>query len=123
MIQIIEEKTKSINAGEWIKLLQTKVLNACCGNPGIADKMIKEAYSLSFGGELDLSQIRALQEPYLERKYFDLTPFLIIGIACFAILRFIGIGTNDTLLYVIGGSAFVIFMAFGRLLARGSYRK
>lgn len=123
MLQIIDEKTKDIEAGDWLKLLQTKIMNACCGNPGIADKMIKEAHSLSYGGELSLSQIRAIQEPYLERKYFDLTPFVIISIACFGILRFIGIGTNDTLLYIVGGSAFIIFMAFGRLLSRGGYKR
>ena len=73
---------------------------------------------LRFGGELSLGQIRAIQEPYLARKYFDLTPVILFAIAGFAVLRFIGIGTNDTLLYIIGGICFILFMAFGRLMLR-----
>jgi|688.fasta_scaffold39672_4 hypothetical protein len=117
--QIIKSKMSGIRIDEnEAQMLITKIINSACGNPGIADKMLKDAQSLSLGGSLTDSQIRSLQEPELPRKYFDLTPVVIFAIAGFAVLRFIGIGTNDTLLYIAGGIAFVLSMAFGRLMLK-----
>jgi hypothetical protein len=120
--QILNQKLNNIKAGDWIGLLKSRINTAAYGNPGIVEKMVQDAYALSISGELTENQIRSLQIPHLSRRYFDLTPFIISGIACFAILRFIGIGTGDTLLYVIGGSAFVILIALSRLMGRGSKR-
>ncbi len=120
--EMLNQKLQNIKADNWIGLLKSRIINAASGNPGIVDKMVKDAYALSTGGELTENQIRSIQVPDLHRRYFDLTPFLVLGIACFAILRFIGIGTNDTLLYVFGGSAFVILLALSRLMNRGFKR-
>jgi hypothetical protein len=117
--QIIKSKMSGIRIDEnEAQMLITKIINSACGNPGIADKMLKDAQALSLGGSLTDSQIRSLQEPELPRKYFDLTPVVIFAIAGFAVLRFIGMGTNDTLLYIAGGIAFVLSMAFGRLMLK-----
>lgn len=117
--QIIENKIANVRADEDnAQMLTTKIINAACGNPGIADKMLKDAQALSLGGRLTDNQIRSIQEPDLPRKYFDLTPILIFAIAGFAVLRFVGLGTNDTLLYIIGSIAFIIFMAFSRLMMK-----
>jgi GTPase SAR1 family protein len=107
--QIIKNKIVDVRTNEDnAQMLTTKIINAACGNLGIADKMLKDAQSLSLGGSLTDNQIRSIQEPGLPRKYFDLTPIVIFAIAGFAVLRFIGLGTNDTLLYIIGGIAFVV---------------
>jgi GTPase SAR1 family protein len=117
--EIIQNKIANIKVDEnHSQILTTKIMNASCGNVGIADKMIKDAQALSLGGNLTDNQIRSIQEPNLPRKYFDLTPIVFFAIAGFAVLRFIGIGTNDTLLYIIGGIAFILSMAFGRLMLK-----
>ncbi|MDX1920074.1 MAG: ATP-binding protein [Candidatus Caenarcaniphilales bacterium] len=119
MKDFLETRIQNIYASEDNRLmLKTKILNAACGNIGIASKMLKDAQALSLSGGLKEDQIRALQEPELPRKYFDLTPVVILGVASFAVLRFIGLGTNDTLLYIMGGIAFVIFMAFSRIMMK-----
>ncbi len=116
---LLKPKIDSLMAGEYEKgLLETKIVNVACGNPGVAEKMFKDAQALSMSGSLSVDRVYSIQEPELPRRYFDLTPIVIMSIAGFAVLRFIGIGTNDTLLYVMGGIAFVVLMAFGRVMIR-----
>jgi len=117
--EITTNKLVNIRANETNKqILITRITNVACGNVGIVETMTKDALALSGGGNLTYDQIYAIQEPYLQRKYFDLTPIVLLSIASFAVLRFIGLGTNDTLLYIIGGIAFIVFMAFSRLLLK-----
>ena len=67
---------------------------------------------------------RAVDEEYLgldvegadHRRYFDITPLiLLVGIA-FVIMRFIGLGTGDQALYIFGGIAAAVFLGLSRLL-------
>ncbi|MDX1920853.1 MAG: AAA family ATPase [Candidatus Caenarcaniphilales bacterium] len=117
--EIFLPKVQTLNVGDYEQqLLLTKITNAACGNPGVAAKMFENAKALSVSRSLNASQIHNLQEPELQRRYFDLTPLVLACIAGFAVLRFVGIGTNDTLLYVMGGIAFVVFMTVGRLFMK-----
>jgi hypothetical protein len=117
--EITTNKLINVRADETNKqILITRITNSACGNVGIVEKMTKDALALSTGGDLTYDQVYAIQEPYLHRKYFDLTPIVLLSIASFAVLRFIGLGTNDTLLYIIGGIAFIVFMAVSRLLLK-----
>jgi hypothetical protein len=117
--EITTNKLVNVRADETNKqILITRITNSACGNVGIVEKMTKDALALSTGGDLTYDQVYAIQEPYLHRKYFDLTPIVLLSIASFAVLRFIGLGTNDTLLYIIGGIAFIVFMAVSRLLLK-----
>jgi hypothetical protein len=51
--------------------------------------------------------IRAIEEEYLgldiegadHRRYFDITPLILVVGVIFVIMRFIGLGTNDQALY------------------------
>lgn len=119
MQNIINGYLEGLKFNEWIELLKSRILTASSGNPGIAMRMINDAYALSLGGELTENQIRSLEAPELSRRYFSLSPFMMMGIAGFAVLRFIGMGTNDTLLYILGGCSFVILMAFSRNFMKG----
>lgn len=120
LAEIIEKKITNVQVKEpWLRnKLKTKIANFANGNPGVADKMFQDAYKSSLSGGLSNNHIESIQVPELPRRYFDLTPLVIISIASFAVLRFIGIGTQDTFLYVVGGIAFVVFMAFGRIMMR-----
>jgi hypothetical protein len=68
--------------------------------------------------------IRAIEEEYLgldiegadHRRYFDITPLILIVGVIFVIMRFIGLGTNDQALYIFGGIAAAIFLGLSRLL-------
>ena len=59
--------------------------------------------------------IRAIEEEYLgldiegadHRRYFDITPLILVVGVIFVIMRFIGLGTNDQALYIFGGIAAV----------------
>ena len=82
------------------------------------DLKVIEREEITKKGNTSENQIHSIQKPDLPRKYFDLTPIIIFAIASFAVPRFIGLGTNDTLLYIIGGIAFVVFMAFSRLMMK-----
>ncbi|QSV56601.1 MAG: ATP-binding protein [Dolichospermum sp. UKL201] len=68
--------------------------------------------------------IRAIEEEYLgldiegadHRRYFDITPLILVVGVIFVIMRFIGLGTNDQALYIFGGIAAAIFLGLSRLL-------
>jgi hypothetical protein len=69
--------------------------------------------------------IRAIEEEYLgldvegsdHRRYFDITPLILIVGVIFVIIRFIGLGTGDQTLYIFGGIAAAIFLGLSRLLS------
>ena len=68
--------------------------------------------------------IRSIEEEYLgldiegadHRRYFDITPLILVVGVIFIIMRFIGLGTNDQALYIFGGIAAAIFLGLSRLL-------
>ena len=61
------------------------------GNPMLARRTVKEEYLGLEGNALDHTQ------------WIDGTPLLIAGLMCFMILRFLGLGFNNTSLYLLGG--------------------
>ncbi len=68
--------------------------------------------------------IRAIEEEYLgldiegadHRRYFDITPLILVVGVIFVIMRFIGLGTNDQALYIFVGIAAAVFLGLSRLL-------
>jgi hypothetical protein len=68
--------------------------------------------------------IRAIEEEYLgieiegadHRRYFDITPLMLIAGVFFVIMRFIGLGTNNQALYIFSGISAAIFLGLSRLL-------
>lgn len=68
--------------------------------------------------------IRAVDEEYLgleveagdHRRYFDITPLILLAGIAFVVMRFIGLGTNDQALYIFGGIAAAVFLGVSRLL-------
>ncbi|MCC5613402.1 ATP-binding protein [Nostoc sp. CHAB 5834] len=67
---------------------------------------------------------RAVDEEYLgldvegadHRRYFDITPLILLAGIAFVIMRFIGLGTGDQALYIFGGIAAAVFLGLSRLL-------
>lgn len=68
--------------------------------------------------------IRAIEEEYLgldieagdHRRYWDITPLILIAGVSFTVMRFVGLGTNNPSLYMFCGIGAVIFMGLSRLL-------
>ena len=68
--------------------------------------------------------IRAIEEEYLgieiegadHRRYFDITPLMLIAGVFFVIMRFIGLGTNNQALYIFSGISAAVFLGVSRLL-------
>ena len=61
------------------------------GNPMLAKRVVREEYLGLDGHALDHTQ------------WIDGTPFLIAALMCFMIMRFLGLGFNNTSLYLLGG--------------------
>ena len=61
------------------------------GNPMLARRTVREEYLGLDGNAPDHTQ------------WVDGTPLLIAGLMCFMILRFLGLGLNNTSLYLLGG--------------------
>lgn len=61
------------------------------GNPMLARRVVREEYLGLEGHALDHTQ------------WIDGTPFLIAALMCFMIMRFLGLGFNNTSLYLLGG--------------------
>lgn len=74
------------------------------GNPMLAARAIDEEY---LGLEVEAGD---------HRRYLDITPFIVVIGAIFIIIRFIGLGTGNQLLYILGGIAATFFLTIGRLL-------
>jgi hypothetical protein len=67
--------------------------------------------------------IRSIEEEYLgldiegadHRRYFDITPLILVVGVIFVIMRFIGLGTNNQSLYIFGGISAAVFLGLFRL--------
>lgn len=68
--------------------------------------------------------VRAIEEEYLgldveegdHRRYFDITPIILLAGVGFMIMRFIGLGTGDRNLYIFSGIAAAVFLGLSRVL-------
>ncbi len=75
------------------------------------------------GGNPTLA-IRAIEEEYLgidqeapdHKRYFDITPLILIIGTIFVVVRFIGLGTSDQSMYILGGIGGAIFLGLSRLI-------
>lgn len=88
--EIMEDE--AINLGIELKPGQMAELQQRTGgNPMLARRVVREEYLGLDGHALDHTQ------------WIDGTPFLIAALMCFMIMRFLGLGFNNTSLYLLGG--------------------
>jgi len=99
MIQAAIERGIELKPSELSKLQER-----ASGNPMLAIRAVDEEY---LGLEIEGAD---------HRRYFDITPIILIVGVIFVIMRFIGRGTNDQALYIFGGIAAAIFMGLSRIL-------
>jgi Holliday junction resolvasome RuvABC ATP-dependent DNA helicase subunit len=83
---------EAINLGIELKPGQMAELQQRTGgNPMLARRVVREEYLGLDGHALDHTQ------------WIDGTPFLIAALMCFMVMRFLGLGFNNTSLYLLGG--------------------
>jgi hypothetical protein len=99
MEQAALERGISLKRSELAKLQER-----AGGNPMLAQRAIDEEY---LGLEVEGAD---------HRRYFDITPLILLAGIVFVIMRFIGLGTNDQALYIFGGIAAAVFLGISRLL-------
>jgi hypothetical protein len=74
------------------------------GNPALAKRVVHEEL-LGIGDEMSTDH----------RQYIDGTPFLIASLSAISIVRFVGIGMGDKVLYMVGGIAMILAMTLRTL--------
>lgn len=99
MIQAAAERAIALKPSELSKLQER-----AGGNPMLAARAVDEEY---LGLELEGAD---------HRRYFDITPLILLVGVVFVVMRFIGLGTSDQALYIFGGIAAAIFLGLSRLL-------
>ncbi|QIR41716.1 ATP-binding protein (plasmid) [Tolypothrix sp. PCC 7910] len=99
MVQAAQEREINLKPSELAKLQER-----AGGNPMLAARAIDEEY---LGLEIEGAD---------HRRYFDITPLILLAGIAFVIMRFIGLGTSDQALYIFGGIAAAIFLGLSRLL-------
>ncbi|OUL23963.1 9-O-acetyl-N-acetylneuraminate esterase [Nostoc sp. RF31YmG] len=99
MVQAAAEREINLKPSELAKLQER-----AGGNPMLAARAIDEEY---LGLELEGAD---------HRRYFDITPLILLVGVVFVVMRFIGLGTSDQALYIFGGIAAAIFLGLSRLL-------
>jgi ABC-type dipeptide/oligopeptide/nickel transport system ATPase subunit len=99
MEQAALERGISLRAAELAKLQER-----AGGNPMLAQRAIDEEY---LGLEVEGAD---------HRRYFDITPLILLVGVGFVIMRFIGLGTSNQALYIFGGIAAAVFLGLSRLL-------
>jgi hypothetical protein len=80
-------------------------------NPNVARKVIRNE-------ALGIRQSRAGHSQYL-----DISPLILAGLCCLGILRFVGLGTGDRALYLVGGIAMMAGLALKYLGKIGNGRQ
>ena len=76
----------------------------CGGNPMLAERVVREEHI-------------GLDEPSPDHtQWVDITPFIIAGLMCLIIIRFLGLGFNSITLYLVGGILTVIVSVIRLLL-------
>ena len=99
----------SLRPGEFSRLLERTG-----GNPLFAVRAIEEEL---LGIDLETSDAKDL--------YRDATPFIMLTGVIFVCMRFIGLGTNNTSLYILAGIGAAVFIGASRILyslPRGTQR-
>ncbi|WP_392530198.1 AAA family ATPase [Nostoc sp. C117] len=99
MVQTAIERGIELKPSELSKLQER-----AGGNPMLAARAVDEEY---LGLELEGAD---------HRRYFDITPLILLVGVVFVVMRFIGLGTSDQALYIFGGIAAAIFLGLSRLL-------
>lgn len=99
MIQAAADREIQLKPSELSKLQER-----AGGNPMLAARAVDEEY---LGLEIEGAD---------HRRYFDITPLILLVGIVFVIMRFIGLGTSDQALYIFGGIAAAIFLGLSRLL-------
>lgn len=99
MIQAAAEREIQLKPSDLAKLQER-----AGGNPMLAIRAVDEEY---LGLEIEGAD---------HRRYFDITPLILLAGIAFVIMRFIGLGTSDQALYIFGGIAAAIFLGLSRLL-------
>lgn len=99
MIQAAIERGIELKPSELAKLQER-----AGGNPMLAARAVDEEY---LGLDVESGD---------HRRYFDITPLILLAGITFVIMRFIGLGTGDQALYIFGGIAAAIFLGLSRLL-------
>lgn len=82
----------------------SKLQERAGGNPMLATRAIEEEY---LGLDVEGAD---------HKRYFDITPLILVVGVVFVVMRFIGLGTNDQALYIFSGIAAAIFLGISRLL-------
>jgi hypothetical protein len=99
MIQAAAERAIALKPSELAKLQER-----AGGNPMLASRAVDEEY---LGLDIEGAD---------HRRYFDITPLILLAGIAFVVMRFIGLGTNDQALYIFGGIAAAVFLGISRLL-------
>jgi AAA domain len=99
MIQAAIERGIELKPSELSKLQER-----AGGNPMLAARAVDEEY---LGLDVEGAD---------HRRYFDITPLILLAGIAFVVMRFIGLGTNDQALYIFGGIAAAVFLGISRLL-------
>lgn len=99
MVQAAAERQINLKPSELAKLQER-----AGGNPMLAMRAVDEEY---LGLEMEGAD---------HRRYFDITPLILLVGVIFVVMRFIGLGTSDQALYIFGGIAAAIFLGLSRLL-------
>lgn len=99
MIIAAAERAIALKPSELAKLQER-----AGGNPMLASRAVDEEY---LGLDVEGAD---------HRRYFDITPLILLAGIAFVIMRFIGLGTGDQALYIFGGIAAAVFLGLSRLL-------
>lgn len=110
ILEILESEAASLGLRLSSRRLQQLAIN--CASPSAARVMVRRE---KLGLEHDFKN--------LPGEYLDISPLILAGLAGFGVLRFVGLGTGDRTLYIIGGCAMMIGLCFKYLARFGSNRK
>ncbi|AFZ27226.1 hypothetical protein Cylst_5187 [Cylindrospermum stagnale PCC 7417] len=99
MKQAAHQRQINLSAADLAKLQER-----AGGNPMLAIRAIEEEF---FGLDIEAGD---------HRRYFDITPLILIGAMVFVIMRFIGLGTNDQALYIFAGIGGTVMLGISRIL-------
>ncbi|OCQ92277.1 9-O-acetyl-N-acetylneuraminate esterase [Nostoc sp. MBR 210] len=99
MIVAATERAIVLNPSELARLQER-----AGGNPMLAVRAVDEEY---LGLEVESGD---------HRRYYDITPLILMVGIVFVVIRFVGLGTGDQALYIFGGIAAALFIGLSKLL-------
>lgn len=114
--RFIERKALVVNDK---KLLLTTIVNESRGNPSACANILDE-----FTGE------KLIKKDYIRKirsgvgvKEFDMTPFVFVIVAGFIGMRFLSLGLDDPMLYIMAGLSYATFYALKPFIYMASKRR